>query len=140
MRSNRPILLVEDDDADVMTVKRALKDLNVSNALVCQGDGQRALDYLKTHIDKGPCAILLDLNMPNMNGIDFLAAVKADPQLKQIPVIILTVSNEEDDKVKCFELCAAGYILKPSDYNELIEAMKTVDTYWTLSEMPFPDA
>ena len=139
MRSNRPILLVEDDNADMMTVRRALDDLNVPNELVCQYDGESALKYLRTHIDKGPCVILLDLNMPKMNGIDFLAAAKADAELRQIPVIILTFSNEETDKTKCFELSAAGYVLKPTNYNEFLEAIKTLDTYWTLSELPFPD-
>jgi DNA-binding response OmpR family regulator len=77
--------------------------------------------------------------MPKMSGVDFLAAVKADSELKQIPVIILTISNEENDKIKCFELSAAGYILKPLNYDEFIKAMKTLDSYWTLSELPFPD-
>jgi CheY-like chemotaxis protein len=139
MRSNRPILLVEDDNADMMTVRRALKDLNVPNELVHYLNGENALDYLRNDANKGPCVILLDLNMPKMNGIDFLAAVKADAELRQIPVIILTISNEEDDRTKCFELSAAGYILKPSTYDEFIKAMKTLDIYWTLSELPFPD-
>ena len=139
MRSNRPILLVEDDNADMMTVRRALKDLKVPNELVHHLNGENALKYLRNNTNKGPCVILLDLNMPKMSGVDFLAVVKADPELRQIPVIILTISNEEDDKTKCFELSVAGYILKPSTYDDFIKAMKTLDTYWTLSELPFPD-
>jgi CheY-like chemotaxis protein len=139
MRSSRPILLVDDDNAEMMTVKRALNELNVPNKLVHHLDGENALSYLRDNINKGPCVILLDLNMPKMRGVDFLAAVKGDIELKQIPVIILTVSNDEDDKAKCYELCAAGYVVKPVNYDGFIEAMKTLDAYWTLSELPFPD-
>ena len=140
MRSSRPILLVDDDDAEIMTVKRTLKELNVPNELVHHFDGENALNYLRSNAKKGPCVILLDLNMPKMKGTDFLAAVKADAELRQIPVIILSCSNEEDDKAKCFELCAAGYVVKPATYEEFIKTMDTLDAYWTLSELPFPDA
>jgi CheY-like chemotaxis protein len=140
MRSSRPILLVDDDNAEMMTVKRALKELNVHNELVHHLDGENALNYLRDNNNKEPCVILLDLNMPKMKGTDFLAAIKADAKLKQIPIIILTVSNNEDDKMKCFELCAAGYIVKPATYEKFIKAMDMLDAYWTLSELPFPDA
>jgi CheY-like chemotaxis protein len=140
MRSSRPILLVDDDSAEVMTVKRALNDLDVPNELVHHFDAENALDYLRDNIHKYPCVILLDLNMPKMNGKDFLVAIKADEELRQIPVIVLTISNNEIDKLKCFELCAAGYVVKPDNYDGLLEIMKTLDSYWTLSELPFPDA
>ncbi|MGA2679689.1 MAG: response regulator [Sedimentisphaerales bacterium] len=139
MRSSRPILLVDDDNAEMVTVKRALKELNVPNELVHHLDGENALNYLRNNAQKGPCVILLDLNMPKMKGTDFLAAIKADAELKQIPVIILTVSNNEDDQTKCFDLCAAGYIVKPATYEEFIKAMDALDAYWTLSELSFPD-
>jgi CheY-like chemotaxis protein len=139
MRSSRPILLVDDDNTEMMSVKRALKELNVTNELVHHLDGEEALNYLREHINKSPCVILLDLNMPKMNGTDFLVAVKADAALRQIPIIVMTISNNESDKDKCFELCAAGYVVKPANYEELIKAMKTLDAYWTLSELPFPD-
>jgi CheY-like chemotaxis protein len=137
MRSSRPILLVDDDNTEVMTVKRALKELDVPNELVHHFDGENALNYLRNNAQKGPCVILLDLNMPKMKGTDFLAAIKADAELRHIPVIIFTVSNDENDKAKCFELCAAGYVVKPANYDEFINAMKMLDTYWTLSELPF---
>ncbi len=138
MRSNRPILLVDDDNAEMMIVRRALNELKVPNELVHHFDGENALKYLKKNASKGPCVILLDLNMPQMSGFDFLATLKADPELKQIPVIIFTVSNGEHDKTRCFELSAAGYMLKPANYNELLDAIKTLDAYWTLSELPIP--
>jgi len=140
MRDYKPILLLEDDTVDAMTVKRALRDLKVTNPLVRVANGEEALVYLRDETKTKPCVILLDLNMPKMNGVDFLAAVKANAKLKQIPIIILTVSDDEDDKIKCFELCAAGYIVKPATYEEFIKTMDTLDAYWTLSELPFPDA
>jgi CheY-like chemotaxis protein len=139
MRSSRPILLVDDDNADMATIRRALKELNVPNKLIHHLDGENALNYLRNNANKAPCVILLDLNMPRMNGIDFLAAAKADAELRQIPVIILTISNDEHDMVKCFNLCAAGYVVKPNSYEEFVDVMKTLDTYWTLSESPFSD-
>jgi len=139
MRSSKPILLVDDDDAEAMTVKRVFNELHVHNAFVRHSNGEDALGYLRSTKGKGPCVILLDLNMPRMNGIDFLATVKADAELRMLPVIILSVSNDENDKNRCFELCAAGYIVKPDKYEELVKAMNTLNTYWTLSELPFPD-
>ena len=83
MKNLKPILLVEDDSVDAMTVKRALKELNVTNQLVHSIDGEQALEYLKADDNKKPCVILLDLNMPKMNGIEFLQAVKEDEKLKK---------------------------------------------------------
>jgi CheY-like chemotaxis protein len=139
MRSSRPILLVDDDDAEMMSVKRALKELNVHNELIHHLDGEDALNYLKENLHRCPCIILLDLNMPRMNGTDFLSAIKADVELRQIPIIVMSISNSDKDKDKCFELCAAGYVVKPANYEELINTLKTLDAYWTLSELPFPD-
>jgi len=82
-----------------------------------------------------PCIILLDLNMPVMNGIEFLRAVKADSDLKRIPVVVLTSSGAENDRVETFGLCVAGYIIKPVQFEKLQEAVKVVESYWTLSEL-----
>jgi CheY-like chemotaxis protein len=136
MRTSRPILLVEDDSVDAMTVKRALKDLKVTNQLVLQNNGEEALNYLKSEENHKPCVILLDLNMPKMNGIEFLKIAKANPTFKQIPVIVLTTSKDDRDKVESFQLSVAGYIVKPTDYTKFVDAIKTVDLYWTLSELP----
>ena len=94
MRNSKPILLVEDDRVDAMTVKRALKDLNVTNLLVHTLNGEEALEYLTGEGNERPCIILLDLNMPRMNGIEFLKIIKADDELKKIPVVVLTTSEE----------------------------------------------
>lgn len=136
MRSSRPILLVEDDNVDVMTVRRAFKDLRVMNELVPTGDGEAALDYLRSRGKLRPCVILLDLNMPRMSGTEFLKIIKADETLKTIPVVVLTTSNTEQDITKSFELGAAGYMVKSVDYDKFIETIKTIDSYWTLSKLP----
>ncbi|MGD1042921.1 MAG: response regulator [Sedimentisphaerales bacterium] len=138
MRSSKPILLVEDDNVDAMTVRRALKDLNVPNGIVHQLDGEDALEYLRSSDNKRPCIILLDLNMPRMNGIDFLKIIKNDYELKKIPVIVMTTSKDERDKMESFEFSVAGYIIKSTDYKKFAESLKTLDLYWTLSELPYP--
>ncbi|MEN8199673.1 MAG: response regulator [Thermodesulfobacteriota bacterium] len=136
MKKKRTILLVEDDKVDVMTVKRALRDLKLTNGLAVAGNGEEALAYLKNPENDPPCIILLDLNMPKMNGLEFLNVAKQDGGLKGIPVIVLTTSHEEQDKVSSFNLGVAGYMLKPVDYQQFIEVVRTIDMYWTLSELP----
>ena len=136
MRCTSPILLVEDDRVDAMTVRRALKEINVVNQLDIVGDGEEALAFLRDPENEGPCIILLDLNMPRMNGIEFLRVVKRDETLKRIPVVVLTTSGEEQDKMNSFDLGVAGYMIKPVDYHQFVEAMRTIDLYWTLSELP----
>ena len=136
MRSTKPVLLVEDDSIDAMTVRRAFKDLKLTNQLCHSINGEEALKYLDDPENERPCVILLDLNMPRMNGTEFLKVIKADEDLKKIPVIVLTTSNEERDVVESFRLSVAGYIVKPVDYKKFVEAIRTIDLYWTLSEMP----
>jgi len=136
MRNSKPILLVEDDNVDVMTVKRALKDLNIKNQLVSTANGEEALEYLKNNGNNKPGIILLDLNMPKMNGIEYLTIVKADESLKKIPVVVLTTSSQQQDIVECFKFSVAGYIVKSVDYAEFTEAINTINLYWTLSKLP----
>jgi len=136
MRSTKPILLVEDDRVDAMTVRRAMKDIKVVNRLDIAGDGEDALAFLRDPENEEPCIILLDLNMPRMNGIEFLTLIKQDEALKRIPVVVLTSSSEEQDKVDSFDLGVAGYMIKPVDYHQFVEVMRAIDLYWTLSELP----
>ena len=136
MRNSKPILLVEDDRVDAMTVKRALKDLKITNRLVHALNGEEALNLLRVGSNGNPCVILLDLNMPKMNGVEFLKVVKADDVLKSIPVVVFTTSQEEQDVDESFRLSVAGYIVKPADYKKFVEAMRAVNLYWTLSEAP----
>jgi CheY-like chemotaxis protein len=136
MRSRKPILLVEDDTVDAMTIQRSLQTINITNAVAVVNNGEEALQYLQDSQDDLPCMILLDLNMPKMNGIEFLRIVKHDKRLKQIPVVILTTSRDEQDKIESFNLGVAGYMIKPVDYWQFVEIVKAIDFYWTLSELP----
>lgn len=136
MRSTKPVLLVEDDAIDTMTVRRAFRDLKLSNPLSHATNGEEALEYLANKENPRPCVILLDLNMPRMNGVEFMRAAKADPALRKIPVIVLTTSRDDRDIIESYKLSAAGYIVKPVDYKKFVEAIKTIDVYWTISELP----
>jgi CheY-like chemotaxis protein len=136
MRNKRPILLVEDDQVDAMTVKRALKEIKVTNPVKVTGNGEEALDFLKDEENDQPNIILLDLNMPKMNGIEFLKVVKSDEDMRKIPVVVLTTSREDQDRVESFSLSVAGYMVKPVDYLKFVEVIKAIDLYWTLSELP----
>jgi CheY-like chemotaxis protein len=129
-------MLVEDDEVDAMTVRRALKELHVANPLTRVENGEEALGYLRDPDQVPPCIILLDLNMPVMGGIELLQVIKHDAALKRIPVVVLTTSDEQQDKVASFDLSVAGYIRKPVDYKQFVEAVRSIDAYWTLSELP----
>ena len=136
MRTLKPVLLVEDDQVDAMTVKRAFRDLKVTNPLIHKLNGEEALEYLRGEGNLKPCVILLDLNMPKMNGIEFLKIAKADDELKKIPVVVLTTSKSDEDRVETFGLSVAGYMLKPTDYKKFVETIRVIDLYWALSELP----
>lgn len=134
--SNKPILLVEDDQVDVMTIRRALKEIHVVNPVIHVENGEEALTYLRDPAKEHPCIILLDLNMPIMNGLEFLSVAKQDPALRHFPVIVLTTSEEQQDKMNSFNLGVAGYMTKPVDYRQFVEVIRSIDLYWTISEMP----
>ena len=131
------ILLVEDDEVDVMNVRRAFERNNVSNPLYIAGNGLEALEILRNGtVPRERRLILLDLNMPKMNGIEFLQALRADPDLASTPVVILTTSNDDQDKLDAYNLNVAGYLLKPVTFSSFCERMTALNKYWTLVEMP----
>lgn len=135
------ILLVEDDEVDVMNVKRAFKKNNVLNPLFVANNGLEALEMLRgknldTAITPLPRIILLDLNMPKMGGIEFLRELRKDDRLKNISVFVMTTSNEDSDKVNAYNLNVAGYILKPLSMESFIHAVSTLNNYWQLCEYP----
>ena len=136
MRNSKPILYVEDDPVDVMRIKRALENLKVTNPLVSLIDGEESLVYLKGHHNAEPCIILLDLNMSKMDGLEFIKVIKADDELKQIPVIVLSTSDDETDIAESFKHGAAGYMTKALDSKKFIEIIRAIDLYWTMSELP----
>ena len=140
MMNSKPILLVEDDSIDIMAVQRALNKLKVTNELVCKVDGREALEYLQDDINVKPCIILLDLNMPRMGGFELLEIIKAEENLKSIPVVIFTTTGLDGDITKGFELGADSYITKPADYVKFIEAIKTINLYWSLNGAPNTDS
>jgi len=134
------ILVVDDDEIDIMNVQRAFKKNNISNPLYIARNGLEALDMLR---GIGPVAIpserrliLLDLNMPKMNGIEFIHAVRNDPKLRVLTIVVLTTSNDDRDKVDAYNLNVAGYILKPVTFSAIVEALAALNKYWTINEMP----
>ena len=131
------ILLVDDDEVDVMTVRRAFTKANISNKLFVATDGIQALDMLRGDgVPETRRIVLLDLNMPRMNGIEFLREVRADPALHALTVVVLTTSNEDRDRVEAYQLNVAGYLLKPVTFQAFAEVMATMNKYWTLMELP----
>jgi CheY-like chemotaxis protein len=137
------VLLVEDDELDVMNVRRSFRKNNITNPLHVAGNGLEALDMLRGTGDAAGKAIptdrrliLLDLNMPRMGGIEFLKELRADPELRATTVVVLTTSDEERDKVEAYNLNVAGYILKPVTLAAFVEIMATLNKYWTLNELP----
>lgn len=136
---NQPlnILLVEDDKVDVMNVKRAFEKNHIANPLFVAGDGLEALEKLRNgEVPQGRRLVLLDLNMPKMNGIEFLYELRKDANLAATPVVVLTTSNNERDKIEAYNLNVAGYLVKPVTFGEFSELMVTLNKYWTLVEMP----
>lgn len=132
------ILLLEDDEVDVMNVKRAFKKNNISNPLIVASNGIEGLAVLRstTSQQPKPRIVLLDLNMPRMGGIEFLKEIRQDPELSSLSVFVMTTSNEDSDKIEAFNLNVAGYILKPLSMDRFIAAVSTLNSYWTLCEFP----
>jgi CheY-like chemotaxis protein len=137
------ILLVEDNPNDVELTLEALTEHNLANAVEVARDGEEALDYLyvrgkfASRPSGNPVVILLDLKLPKVDGHEVLRTIKTDEKLKFIPVVILTASREEQDLVKGYEYGANAYIVKPVDFHEFLDAMKTFGVFWAvLNEAP----
>ncbi|MEP7168419.1 MAG: response regulator [Bacteroidota bacterium] len=135
------ILVVDDDQVDVMNVQRAFKKNNITNPVNVASNGIEALDMLRgtegrEKITPVPRIILLDINMPKMNGIEFLRELRTDPKLHSISVFIMTTSNDDQDKFDAYNLNVAGYIVKPVSFEKFVEAVSVLNSYWKLCEMP----
>lgn len=139
MQPLKPVLLVEDDNVDAMTVKRGMRDLHVGCPMMRSVNGEDAMKYLTNPDNEKPFIILLDLNMPKMSGIEFLKIIKAHRELKTIPIVVLTTSREKRDILESFELGAAGYMIKPVDYSKFVETLGKIMMYWNTSELPKPE-
>ncbi len=143
MRNGSPLMIVEDNETDIMCMKRAFEKNGVSKPIITAANGEEALAYLngETVLQDSsgiriPNLILLDLNMPIMNGFEFLAVVKADERFRSIPVIVLTSSTSKVDMNDSYKNCVAGYIEKPLDPEEYSEIIKVLDLYWSLNHLP----
>jgi two-component system, chemotaxis family, response regulator Rcp1 len=135
------ILLVEDNPGDVRLTKEVLKEAKISNNLSVVGDGVDALAFLRRQGEYAnavrPDIILLDLNLPRMNGREVLAIIKEDSNLKRIPVVVLTTSTAEQDIHKTYELHANCYITKPVDLDQFIKVIRTIEDFWlTIVKLP----
>ncbi|WP_459910561.1 response regulator [Desulfotomaculum defluvii] len=133
---NVHILVVEDDDVDIMAIQRAFEKQNITNPLYIARNGLEALAILRDGNIPLPSIILLDINMPKMNGIEFLREIRKDRQLRSIPVVVLTTSDEERDINDAFKYNTAGYIVKPLSLPKFEDAISVLNLYWTLSELP----
>ncbi len=137
------ILLVEDNPDDVKITERALTKGKVLNRLYVARDGQEALDFLfnegeyaDTQKAPRPGLILLDINLPKVNGIDVLKKVKADEKLRRIPIIMLTVSKRDEDIIRSYDLGVNSYIIKPVEFDKFVEMIKNIELYWLLTNIP----
>ena len=130
------IVLADDDPDDRILVREALNEAGVRNELVTVGDGQELLTHLRAATDL-PDLVLLDLNMPRMNGREALAAIRADGRLRRLPIIMLTTSKADEDVVSSYEEGANSYITKPVTFPGLVDVMAALDRYWVqVVEMP----
>jgi CheY-like chemotaxis protein len=129
-------MVVDDDQVDRMSIKRAFADLRITNELIIADGGQAAIDILNAAQIPRPTLILLDLRMPGVDGLEVLRAIRNHTKYHAVPVVVLTTSNEESDRVATYELGIAGYMVKPVDYQQFVEVVRTIDLYWTLSEQP----
>ena len=132
------IILVEDDDIDRMVVIRAFAKNNIKNPLHIARDGEEALDMLKglngkEKLDPLPKIMLLDINMPRMNGLELLREIRHDEELKTISVFMLTTSKDDQDRLEAYKNNVAGYIIKPVSFHNLVESIAVLNTYWKLS-------
>lgn len=131
----KPILLVEDNPIDLDLTLRAFAAKNISNPIQVARDGEEALKYFE-HWEKGdplPIVILLDLNMPKINGLEVLEKLKAHAIFKSIPVVILTTSSESSDLKKAYQLGVNSYIVKPVSFEKFLEVVGHIDLYWRLT-------
>ena len=137
------ILLVEDNDDDADLTQMAFRDAKIGNPIVRVSDGVEALDYLfaqGTHAGRDPAdvpaVVLLDLNLPRLNGLEVLAALRGNPTTKKLPVVILTSSREERDRVAAYDNHANSYVQKPVDYDQFVQAARQLGLYWVVLNIP----
>lgn len=141
--SEKTILLVEDNPQDEMLILRALRKVNLANQVDVARDGQQALDYLFREGEYAgrsgndlPAVVLLDINLPRISGLDVLHRVRADARTRLLPVVILTSSDEERDRLKSYENGANSFVRKPLDFSEFAETVASLGVYWLAVNKP----
>jgi DNA-binding response OmpR family regulator len=138
------ILLVEDDPRDLELTMTALEEYNLGNEVVVASDGEEALDYLyyrgkfQKRSPENPAVMLLDLKLPKVDGLEVLQRMKADENLKMIPVVVLTSSREERDMVSSYKLGVNAYVVKPVDFHEFVNAVRELGVFWAVINEPPP--
>src|SRR5947199_3537272 len=143
--SEKVVLLVEDNDDDRELTLRSFQKHGIANKFIVARNGVEALDYLFCRgayagrkIDETPALILLDLKLPKLDGLEVLREIRSNPHTKRTPVVILTSSNEERDKIASYDLGANSYVRKPVDFDQFLEAMRQVGLYWLVINEPPP--
>jgi CheY-like chemotaxis protein len=134
MAKSLKILLIEDDEIEVMKFNRVLKTIESNHKIIEANNGEEAVQILNEK-EIIPDIIILDLNMPRINGIEFLGILKQDSELKYIPAIILTTSNNHTDILECYKIGIAGYVLKPLKYEDYVDRIKKMLDYWSINEL-----
>lgn len=130
------LLIVDDDDIDAISLERALRKLRLLNTLFRARDGREALELLRSGQIPAPYIILLDLNMPRMNGLEFLEALRTDPLLTHAVVFVLTTSKSDEDLVAAYRKHVAGYVFKQHMDRDFMEVMGLIEHYWRIVELP----
>lgn len=144
MHELKRILLVEDSANDVELILAALAENRLANEVVVVRDGEEALDYLyrrgvfRLRMEGNPVVVLLDLKLPKVDGLEVLAQLKSDPELRRMPVVVLTSSREEQDVIKSYDLGTNGYVVKPVDFHEFVNAVKELGLFWAVVNQPPP--
>lgn len=137
------VLMAEDDEHDILATKRAWKKNNIVNPLYIVEDGEKCLDYLYQRGEYSepekaprPGVLLLDINMPRLSGLEVLKTIRQDPQLKKLPVVMLTTSRDEQDRISSYELGVNAYIVKPVGFDNFADAIKRINLFWQVVELP----
>jgi two-component system response regulator len=141
--SDKTILLVEDTPSDEVLTVRALKKSGIAFEMVVTRDGAEALDYLfgngtRPRIAELPTVVLLDLKLPKIDGLEVLRRIRSDERTKTLPVVLLTSSNEQEDRLKGYDLGANSFVRKPVDFNEFTHAVQQLGMYWLILNEPVP--
>lgn len=130
------ILVVEDDEIDRMNIERAFAKANLTNPVQFANDGIEAMDLLKNNKIDNPLLILLDINTPRMNGLEFLKILRDEPKWALTPVVVMSSSKEDKDKIAAYKLSITGYIVKPLEFSEFVSTMVILGQYWSLCHFP----